>query len=315
MNWVLGLGSSSIITPTHATSCLNLDTSDEVKKFVQDIGFIPLSLPLRARLWTTNLPSNLGSVGWPLFPMTYAPSPVCAVSDSTFCGNIYCSNSEQKPLLYRRYLEYLHKGTEVSPEKIFHLTCTPCNIWELENVSEEFVNLESLVLQNCPSLSAFTISRPMRKLQHLTLDNLPFCRGSSLSNLTDDPRGKLPALKRFVIKNCPLFDDFALYEITELLQQKLTFIVLENLPGITAHGLRYLTRAIKSFSGRLAITNITLRDARLDLLHRDADFYAGYFRLRDALRENVLDGERALRMRYRNGYMSSRSYSHLTRSF
>jgi hypothetical protein len=198
--------------------------------------------------------------------------------------SIYRNNTEQNPLRYQDYLKYQHQGIEILADHIRHLTCTPCNIWDLQNVSEEFENLESLTLANCPSLDDFYFTRPLRKLKRLALDNLPCCKGSSLSNLTDPPKGKLPALQHLIIKNCPLFDDQSLYEIAQLLRQRLACIVLENLPNITSNGLDVLSEEIKPFSGRLFIQNITIRDKCLGY---DGNFYVGYRRLQEVVRKNV----------------------------
>ncbi len=177
------------------------------------------------------------------------------------------------------------------PEFLFsdsdnHLTCKFADSKGLKYVNEQFPNLESLTLQDCPALMDFYLGWPLAHLTKLTLDNLPHCKGSSLSNFTDGPNVRLPALQHLIIKNCSLVDNISLFYIAELLRQELTHIEFENLSSITSEGLAHIQGAIESFSGRLPLRSIIIIDRRLEKSSSDDAFKASYKSLQDAVRNN-----------------------------
>jgi hypothetical protein len=172
------------------------------------------------------------------------------------------------------------------PDNNHHLTCTLLDAKGLKYVNEQFFNLQSLTLENCPDLKGFYLSKPLAQLKRLTLDNLPSCTGSSLSNFTDV--GRLPALQHLIIRNCQLIDDFSLFYIAQLLRQELTHIEFVNLPRITAPGLDQIQCAIQSYSGRLPIRSIIITDPRLERSSADEGFKASYISLQAAVWVNGL---------------------------
>jgi hypothetical protein len=171
-------------------------------------------------------------------------------------------------------------------------------IADLTSLYREYPNLESLTLIDCPHLESLCLKEKMPRLHTLTLVNLSRFESTGLSEIIEGPGfGKLPSLTRLTIKNCPLINDRSCSDISEMINNGLTHLVLEDLSCITSAGLGRLGRGIQPIVGSYAIKSILMLDPRIQwadypreegsLGAYDDVFCANYLRLKEIVASNV----------------------------
>ena len=133
------------------------------------------------------------------------------------------------------------------------------NVTDLTSFFRAHTQLQSLNLEDCTVLQGIQLSETLPSLRSLTLVNLPRLEPSCFSELMDVlPWGRWPNLKMLTIKNCPLFNDETCAQISKMLENGLTHLVLEDLPNITCKGIVHLMMKINRQIGHFAIESLII---------------------------------------------------------